>query len=115
MKFGDPFHPVPVKLHSSWGKKKQIEHSWNTWLLLNISMVEVRVRKLKNGKAACKDEVTGEMIKGGGDRVVDLIWRLYNMVFESGGVPKEWRSGMVVQPYNGEGKGRNIRIIEILV
>ena len=33
--------------------------------------VEVRVGKLKNGKAAGKDEITGEMIKGGGDRVVD--------------------------------------------
>ena len=40
--------------------------------------------KLKNGKAAGKDEVTGEMIKGGGDRVVDWIWRLSNMAFESG-------------------------------
>ena len=29
--------------------------------------VEVRVGKLKNGKAACKDEITGEMIKGGGE------------------------------------------------
>ena len=29
--------------------------------------------KLKNGKVAGKDEVTGEMMKGGGDRVVDSI------------------------------------------
>ena len=34
--------------------------------------VEVRVGKLMNGKAAGKDEITGEMIKGG-DRVVDMI------------------------------------------
>ena len=27
--------------------------------------------KLKNGKAKGKDEITGEMIKGGGDRMVD--------------------------------------------
>ena len=33
--------------------------------------VEVRVGKLKNGNAAGKDEITGEMIKGGGGRVVD--------------------------------------------
>ena len=33
--------------------------------------VEVRVRKFKNGKAASAVEVTGEMTKGGGDRVVD--------------------------------------------
>ena len=49
--------------------------------------VEVRVGKLKNGKAASKDEIIGEMIKGGDDRVVDWILRLYNMVFESGFVP----------------------------
>ena len=45
--------------------------------------VEVRVGKLKNGKAAVKDEVTEEMKKGGGDKVEDWIWRLCNMAFES--------------------------------
>ena len=35
--------------------------------------VEVRVGKPKNRKAAGKDEVTGEMVKVGGDRVVDWI------------------------------------------
>ena len=39
---------------------------------------------LKKGKAAGNEEVMGEMIKGGGDRVVDLIWRLCNMGFENG-------------------------------
>ena len=33
---------------------------------------------------AGKDEVTGEIIKGRGDRVVDWIWRQCNMGFESG-------------------------------
>ena len=28
--------------------------------------VKGRVCKLKNGKAACKDEITGKIIKGGG-------------------------------------------------
>ena len=32
-----------------------------------------REGKLKNGKGAVKDEVTGEIIKGGGNRVVDWI------------------------------------------
>ena len=36
--------------------------------------------KFKNGNAAGKDEVTGEMIKGVGD-MVDCIWRLCNIVF----------------------------------
>ena len=33
--------------------------------LIRKTEIEVRVRKLKNGKAASKHEVTGEMIKGG--------------------------------------------------
>ena len=50
--------------------------------------VEVRVGKLKNGEAAGKDEVTREMVKGGGNRMVDWIWKLCNMAFESGIVPE---------------------------
>ena len=49
----------------------------------------VRAGKLKNRKAAGKDEVTGEMKKGGDDRVVDWVWNLCNMAFESGGVPED--------------------------
>ena len=37
--------------------------------------VDVRVRKFKNRKATVTDKVTGEMIKGGGDRVVNWVWR----------------------------------------
>ena len=59
-------------------------------------LVEVRVGKLKKGKAAGKDEITGEIIKGGGDRVVDWIWRLCNMPFKSGVVPEDWRSAVIV-------------------
>ena len=51
--------------------------------------VEVRVGKLKNGKAAGKDEITGEIIKSGGDRVVDWIWKVCDMTFENGLVPED--------------------------
>ena len=61
--------------------------------------VEVRVGKLKKGKAAGKVEVTGEMIKGEGNRVVDWIWRMCNMAFESGVVPEDWGSAMIVPLY----------------
>ena len=51
---------------------------------------EVRVGKLRNGKVTGKVEITGEMIRGEGDRVVDWIWRLCNMAFENGVVPEDW-------------------------
>ena len=58
--------------------------------------------KLKNGKDAGKDEIRGEMIKGGGNRVVDWIWRLCNMAFESGVVAQDWKSAVIVQLYKGK-------------
>ena len=44
---------------------------------------EVRVSKLKNRKDIGKDEISEEMIKDGGDRVVEWILRRCNMTFES--------------------------------
>ena len=66
--------------------------------------VEVRVGKLKNGKATCKDEITGEIIISGSDRVVDWIWRLCNMAFENGGVPEDWRYAVIVPLYKVKGE-----------
>ena len=36
--------------------------------------------------------------------VVDWFWRLYNRAFESGGVPEDWRSAMIVPLYKGKGE-----------
>ena len=66
--------------------------------------VEVRVGKLKNGKATGKDEITRDLIKGGGERVVDWIWRLCNMTLESGVVSGDWRSKVIVPLYKGTGE-----------
>ena len=45
--------------------------------LIGRTEVKVVMGKLKNGKAAGKNEVTGEVVKGKGDMdLVDWIWRL---------------------------------------
>ena len=44
------------------------------------------------------------MIKDGGDRRVDWMWRLCNMPFENGAVPEEWRSAVIVPLYEGKGE-----------
>ena len=72
--------------------------------LIRRDEVKVRVGKLKNEKATGGDEITGEMIKGGGDRVVDCILRLYNMAFECVVVPEDWRSAVIVPLYKGKGE-----------
>ena len=74
----------------------------------------MRVGKLKNGKATGGDEITREMIKGKGDKLVDRIWRLCNMAFESGVLPEDWRSAVIVPLYKGKERGLNVRIIGVL-
>ena len=78
--------------------------------------VEEKVKKLKNGKTAGKDEVTEEMIKSGGDVVVNWIWKLCNMAFESD-VPEDLRSVVIVPLHKGKGemiKCKNYRGISLL-
>ena len=70
-----------------------------------------------NWKVADKDETTGEMIEGGGDRLVDWIWRICNMAFESSVVPEYRRSAVIVPLYKGKGertKCKNYRGISLL-
>ena len=43
-------------------------------------------------------------MKEGGDMVVDWIWSLCNMAFESGAVPEDWRSAVTVPLYKGKGE-----------
>ena len=76
------------------------------------------MRKLNSGKVTGKAEVTGEIIKRGDDRVVDEIWRLCNMAFESGVVPEDWRSALIIPLYKGKGERtecNNYRRISLLI
>ena len=63
---------------------------------------DLRVGKLKNRKASGKDKITGEMMKGGGNRVVDWIWSLCNTAFKSVVVPEDWRSTVIAPLYTGK-------------
>ena len=66
--------------------------------------VELRVGKLKNEKAPGKDEGTRELIKGGGDKVLEWIWGLCNMASESGVLSKNWRFAGIVPLCEGKGE-----------
>ena len=54
------------------------------------------------------------MIKGGGERMVDWIWRLCNMAFQNGVVSEDWRSAMIVPLCKGKGQRLNVKTIEVL-
>ena len=63
---------------------------------------EVRVGNLKKGKVAGKYEITGEIVKGGEDRVVDWIWRLEGGEArdrkEGNEIPGGWEGVEIVRP-----------------
>ena len=42
--------------------------------------VKVAVRKLKNGKAPGSDEIVAELVKNGGQTMVDWLWELLREV-----------------------------------
>ena len=44
-----------------------------------------------------------------GVMVVDWIWRLYNMSFESGVVTEDWRFAVIVLLYKGKGERTEYR------
>ena len=60
--------------------------------------------KFKSGKAAGKDEVMGEMIKGGGVIGWRTRFRDCNMAFESGVEVEDWRFTVIVPMYKGKGE-----------
>ena len=58
--------------------------------------------KLRNRKATGK--VTGEMMRDEGNQVMNWIWRLCNITFESGDTPEDWRSAVIIPLYKGKGE-----------
>ena len=57
------------------------------------------------------------MIKGEGYRVMDWICRVCNKALESGVVPEDWRSAVIIPLYKGRGERteyKNSRGISLL-
>ena len=64
----------------------------------SISLMEVTevVKHLRSGKAPGIDEIQPEMLKALGVEGLSWLTRLFNIAWESGTVPKEWQTGVVV-------------------
>ena len=73
---------------------------------------------LKNGKAAGLDEIPYEMFKCGGERVLDILTKLYNCVLAEEKVPSKWNESKVILLHKGGHKSKkelkNYRPIALL-
>ena len=70
-----------------------------------ISKAEIRaaIRKMRNGKAGGKDEITVELLKADIDTTVDWLADLLSTIWEQELVPKAWKQGLIVKlPKKGD-------------
>ncbi len=67
---------------------------------------------MKVGKASGPDGITAEMLKYGGEIVVDWMMWICNLALEQSKIPEDWRKAIIVPLYKGksnreEGKRRS--------
>ena len=64
--------------------------------------LERTIAKIKCGKAAGIDGITQEMVKHGGDAVVEWIAMICDLAWRQGEVPDEWRKAIIVPQHTGK-------------
>jgi hypothetical protein len=68
-----------------------------------ITLLEVQkvVSKLKKGKAVGIDGISNEILKYGGDKVIQYLWKLYDSIFTLEHFPIEWARGLIFPLFKG--------------
>ena len=86
---------------------------------IEISLQDVRkaVKKLKNGKSPGVDGITSEMLKCGGECLLEWLRRVCNVCTLEEKVPNDWMRAIIVPIYKGKGDRcdcKNYRGISLL-
>ena len=81
---------------------------------ISVEEVQECIRRLKNRKAPGVCGITGEMLKAGGDAVVQWLHKIFCMAWESGTVPADWRKAQIVPVYR-EAVEHSVRTTGVLV
>ena len=70
-----------------------------------VSRREVKraIGRLKMGKAPGVDGITAEMLRFGGEVVIDWMHLICNLAWKQGTVPKDWVKAIMVPIYKGKG------------
>ncbi|KAK1796709.1 hypothetical protein P4O66_009731 [Electrophorus voltai] len=65
--------------------------------LITIEKTKVAIRTLKANKAPSLDKIALEMLKHGGDAIVNTLTVLLNKGWQDQNVPSDWRKGVIVK------------------
>ena len=69
--------------------------------------VSKQIKRLKNDKAAGIDNILNEFLKASPEKLITVITKLFNIVLDSGMIPKEWSIGVLVPLYKNKGSKNN--------
>ena len=58
--------------------------------------VEAATRSLKRGKSAGVDNIPGELIRAGGESLLDFLTRICNKIWQTGEWPNAWTTSLVI-------------------
>ena len=102
----DRVKPTGAILNESGQPIKNNEEKLACWKrhfegVLNVkSIVDEEVManmgKLKNGKTAGGDEVVVELVKNGGQAMIDWLWELLKEVWRMKQIPQEWKNAILI-------------------
>ena len=78
--------------------------------------VEAAIRSLKNDKAAGVDNIPAELIKNGGEAVIDILTAICNKIWQTGVWPTPWTQSLIITlPKKGNLKlCQNYRTISLI-
>ena len=93
--------------------KKECEEQIDEWIQLQkeaqigldkpIDREEVvkAIKLGRSGKAGGYDGIIGEILKNGGEDMIEITWRLCREVFEAEKVPRGWSKGLIFPLFKG--------------
>ena len=73
----------------------------------SIAEVRMAVSKLKSGKAAGVCGIPGELLKEGGEGMIQGLHRVLTAVWQTGTIPPDWKRGLVTPIWKGKGDRRD--------
>lgn len=64
--------------------------------------IEQALQKLKNRKSPGQDTITNELLKYGGQTLVQQLTELIQKILDQKKIPDEWRTGTSILMFKGE-------------
>ena len=68
-------------------------------LSITRSEIDIVIKKLSSGKSPVIDRIHSEFLKSGGDVIVNILHKLFNLILETGDIPSTFKKALIVVLY----------------